>query len=177
VSIHTRPEGINARETFGHWEGDLMLFSNQKDNLITLRERKSRVILAIKNKNKESDPTIENIIKKAKSSGKEIFLSITFDNGGEFARHELITIEIGSNIYFCDPYASYQKGSNEQGNGVIRAELPRSTELWKMSQSNINKMMRDINNRPMELHQGASASDVFKNLVGDMKGGFVALQV
>ncbi len=78
--------------------------------------------------------------------------------------------------YFCDPYASYQKGSVEQGNGVIRVELPRHTNLENVSQKEINALARNINNRPMELHGGLSPSKVFMKMSGNRINGFVALQ-
>ena len=132
--IKQRPEYINNRDIFAHWEGDLMIFSNQKINLITLRERYSRVMLAIKNETKESESTIAKIINKFKMGNKDLFLSCTLDNGGEFARHEKIIKTLNAQTYFCDPYSSYQKGSVEQGNGIIRVELPRNTNLENISQ-------------------------------------------
>lgn len=176
IPIIQRPKEISTRESFGHWEGDLMIFSNQKTNLITLRERKSRVILAIKNDNKIAETTAKNIIKKFRGTNKDFFLSCTLDNGGEFAKHELIADKLNADTYFCDPYASYQKGSIEQGNGVIRVELPRATDLQNMSQSEINVLMKDINSRPMELHEGISPGEIFRMMARDRVSGFVALQ-
>lgn len=174
--IIQRPEEINNREWFWHWEGDLMIFSYQRMNLITLRERISRVIIIIINKTKESEGTAKNIISKFKGDNKELFSSCTFDNGGEFAQHEKIAKALDAQTYFCDPYASYQKGSVEQGNGVIRAELPRHTNLENISQKEINALARNINNRPMELHDGLSPSEVFMKMSGNRINGFVALQ-
>ena len=175
--IKQRPEDINNRDIFAHWEGDLMIFSKQKINLITLRERYSRVMLAIKNETKESESTIAKIINKFKMGNKDLFLSCTLDNGGEFARHEKIIKTLNAQTYFCDPYSSYQKGSVEQGNGIIRVELPRNTDLGNISQRKINSLMRNINNRPMELHDGLSPSEVFMKMCGRTVRGFVALQI
>lgn len=174
--ITQRPKAINDRKNFGHWECDLMIFSNQKINLITLRERTSRLMLSIKNKNKEAKTTAKNITTKFKGNNKDLFLSLTFDNGGEFAQHEKIAKSLDAQTYFCEPYASYQKGSVEQGNGVIRVELPRHTDLESMSQKEINSLMRNINSRPMELHGGLSPSEVFMKMSGNRANGFVALQ-
>jgi len=174
--IIKRPEEINNRESFGHWEGDLMIFSNQKTNLITLRERKSRVMLAFKNDNKLSVTTAQNIIKIFYGKNKNFFLTCTLDNGGEFAKHEMIAAKLGADIYFCEPYASYQKGAVEQGNGTIRVEMPRDTDLENMSQLEINQLMKNINSRPMELHDGASPSEMFRLMSNNQAGGFVALQ-
>lgn len=174
--ISERPKEIDDRSEFGHWEGDLMIFSRQKTNLITLRERKSRIMIAIKNDNKESITTANNIIKTFKGNNKIIFLSCTFDNGGEFAGHQIIAKKLKAKTYFCDPYCSHQKGSVEQGNGVIRVEFPRSVDLSNMSQSEINREMKNINSRPMLLHNGASPSEIFKKLCVNNARGLVALQ-
>ena len=154
-----------------------MIFSNQRINLITLKERKTRVMLAIINKTKEAKTTAKNIITKFKGDNKDLFLSCTLDNGGEFAQHEKIAKLLDAQIYFCDPYASYQKGSVEQGNGVIRVELPRHTDLENISQKEINSLMKNINSRPMELHGGLSPSEVFVQMSGNRANGFVALQI
>ena len=176
VSIHKRPSIIDKREEFGHWEGDLMIFSNTKTNFITLRERVSRFMIVIKNPNKTAEVTAKNIIKTFSGPLKKLIRSCTFDNGGEFAGHERIAKTLDSDIYFCDPYASYQKGTVEQGNGVVRVAYPRSTDIENTSQYLINKTMRHINNRPMVLHNGKSPSEVFSKLVGCDLKGVVALQ-
>lgn len=176
TSISARSQAINDRNEFGHWEGDLMLFSKQSSTLITLRERKSRVMLAVKNTGKEAVETAKRIIKTFLGKNKEYILSCTVDNGGEFTQHEMIAQSLNAEIYFCDPYASYQKGSVEQGNGTIRAELPRKCDFESMTQNEINKLMRGINRRPMALHNGASPSEIFQNICGGNLSGVVALQ-
>jgi len=174
--IKNRPIEINARKEFGHWEGDLMIFSNTNTNLITLRERVSRVIIAIKNSSKHADVTANNIISTFRGTLQELMASLTLDNGGEFAQHELIAEKLMLKTYFCDPYSSWQKGTNEQGNGIVRVEMPRDTDIEKMSQYRINKLLKNINNRPMQLHGDLSPSEIFKKMVGDNLSGVVALQ-
>ena len=175
-SINNRPIEINARKEFGHWEGDLMIFSDTNTNLITLRERVSRVIIAIKNPSKHADVTANNIISVFRGKLQEIISSLTFDNGGEFAQHEMIANKLQIKTYFCDPYSSWQKGTNEQGNGIIRIEMPRHTDIENMSQYRINNMLRNINNRPMQLHDDLSPAEIFKKMAGDDLRGIVALQ-
>jgi IS30 family transposase len=175
-SIKNRPIAINTRKEFGHWEGDLMIFSNTNTNLITLRERVSRVIIAIKNPSKHAEVTAKNIISTFRGTLHPLIASLTLDNGGEFAQHELIAEKLQLKTYFCDPYSSWQKGTNEQGNGIVRVEMPRDTAIDNMSQYRINKMMRNINNRPMQLHSDLSPSEIFRKIVGDDFKGVVALQ-
>ena len=99
--IANRPQEINDRSSFGHFEADLMIFSNTKTNLITLCERKSRCFFVIKNPSKHADITADNIIASCRGSIKEYIGSMTFDNGGEFSRHELIAKKLKLSTYFC----------------------------------------------------------------------------
>ena len=168
VSIHERPEKIDKREEYGHWEGDLVLFTNSDSNLITLRERKSRVFLAIKNQSKHADTTSKNIIKKFKGRKKILIETLTFDNGGEFARHEEIAKALRIDTFFCDPYSSYQKGSVENGNGVLRYDLPRSADIDSLSQKQIDKIVDKINNRPMKCLGFRTPSEVFMENYGQL---------
>lgn len=168
VSIHERPANIDTRDEFGHWEGDLVLFSNSTTNLITLRERKSRVFLAIKNPSKHADVTSKNIIKKFKGRKKILIETLTLDNGGEFAKHEAIAKALRIDTFFCDPYSSYQKGSVENGNGVLRYDLPRSSDIDSLSQKQINKLVDKINNRPMKCLGFKAPSEVFMENYGQL---------
>ena len=168
VSIHERPKNIEERDECGHWEGDLVLFSNSSTNLITLRERKSRVFLAIKNPSKHADTTSKNIIKKFKGRKKILIETLTLDNGGEFARHEDIARALKIDTFFCDPYSSYQKGSVENGNGVLRYDLPRSSNIDSLSQKQIDKIVDKINNRPMKCLDFRTPSEVFMENYGQL---------
>jgi IS30 family transposase len=168
VSIHKRPKEINERIDYGHWEGDLMLFSNQSDNLITLRERKSRFFIAIKNPSKRSDITAENIINKFKGGKKILIQTLTFDNGGEFSKHEKIAKRLKIDTFFCDPYSSYQKGSVENGNGVLRYDLPRNTDIKSLTQKQINKIVDKINNRPMKCLGFYTPAEMFEKNYGSI---------
>lgn len=175
--IKNRPKEIDDRSSFGHMEGDLMIFSKAKTNLITLCERKSRCFFAIKNPSKHADVTANNIISNFRGDMKKLMRSLTLDNGGEFARHELIANKLKLSTYFCEPYSSWQKGTVEQRNGVMRIEMPRDIDIDNMSQKSINKIVRNMNNRPMRLHGNQSPADIFKKYAGDNLKGFVALQV
>ena len=170
VSIHDRPSEINERNSFGHWEGDLMLFSNQSDNLITLRERKSRFFIAIKNPSKRSDITAENISNKFKGRKKILIETLTLDNGGEFSKHGNIAKRLKIDTFFCDPYSSYQKGSVENGNGVLRYDLPRNTDIKSLTQKQIDKIVNKINNRPMKCLGFYTPAEVFRKNYGEIIG-------
>lgn len=163
VSIIERPMKINQKEEFGHWEGDLMLFTKAgtKSNLITLRERVSRYFVAILNPSRHAIETAARINHYFMTQGKSIVNSITFDNGSEFFAHLDIVAQLGISTYFCDPYKSWQKGSVENGNGVLRFELPRTTEIHKFTQKEINKTVMNINRRPMKCLGYRTPEEVF----------------
>jgi len=150
VPISERPEYINDRSDFGHWECDLVMFKKPtKINLITLRERKSRYLIAIKNESKKSVETATNIISYMQQIFDGTVKSITFDNGFEFAEHELIKNKLGIKTYFCDPYKSYQKGAIENANKILREFFPRNYPIDRLMQTTIEKATENINNRPM----------------------------
>jgi len=168
VSIHDRPIEIDKRNTYGHWEGDLVLFSNQSTNLITLRERKSRLFMAIKNPSKHAEITSKNIIRTFKGRKNILIETLTLDNGGEFAKHEEIAKHLRIDTFFCDPYSSYQKGSVENGNGVLRYDLPRNTNIDSLSQKQIDKIVDKINNRPMKCLGYNTPAEIFKQNYGQL---------
>lgn len=159
--INNRPETINTRTEFGHWEGDLMLFKQGiKSNLITLRERKTRVVIAIKNANKTARGTAVNLISMLKNI-KCFIKSITFDQGSEFMKYSWLKDCLGSDIYFCEPASPEQKGSVENGNGVIRVELPRSYNIDVLKQKDINKLTSEINGRPLKCLGYQTPQEIF----------------
>lgn len=148
-----------------------MLFSNCSTNLITLRERKSRFFIAIKNPSKHAEPTSKNIIKKFKGRKNILIETLTLDNGGEFAKHENIAKQLRIDTFFCDPYSSYQKGSVENGNGVLRYDLPKSINIDSLSQKQIDKIVDKINNRPMKCLDFYTPAEIFRKNYGQLVGG------
>lgn len=166
--IGSRSELINSRDEFGHWECDLMIFKQGiKSNLITLRERKSRYLIAIKNENRKADSTAMSIIRTV-SKIRQHVKSITFDQGSEFKKYDWIRSCIGTAIYFCEPSSPYQKGAIENVNGVLRIEYPRSHDIAAEKQLDINRKTREINNRPMKCLDYQSPAEVFYQMTGYM---------
>ena len=161
--INNRPDVINKREEFGHWEGDLMMFKQGiKSNLITLRERKTRFIIAIKNLNKTASGTALTLISTIKNI-KQHIKSITFDQGSEFVKYQWIKDCIDTDIYFCKPASPYQKGAVENANGVIRAELPREYDIAKLRQKHIAELISEINCRPLKCLNYKTPQEMFTN--------------
>ncbi len=165
--INNRPDVINKREEFGHWEGDLMMFKQGiKGNLITLRERKTRFIVAIKNIDKTASGTALTLISTVKTIKKHL-KSITFDQGSEFKKYEWINECFNTKIYFCKPASPYQKGTVENGNGVIRAELPRNYDIAKLKQKHLSKLIEEINNRPLKCLEYKTPQEMFQHSIGN----------
>jgi IS30 family transposase len=150
-SIHIRPEQINSRETFGHWEGDLMVGKNCKSQVLTLLERKSRFFIIAKLDSKKADLTgqkISDIVMKLKAKGMVSFDSLTLDNGTEFNDFMLLEKQLGIPIYFCDPYASWQKGAVENSNGIARRTIPKKSDFNDYTDDDINNLMWNMNTTP-----------------------------
>lgn len=152
------------RKDFGHWECDLVVFKKGvKTNLITLRERQTRYMIAIKNENREAAGTALALINTVKMI-KPYMKSITFDQGSEFKRYTWIKECLGTDIYFCEPGSPYQKGSVENGNGMIRIELPRTYPIDELKQKNITALVRNINNRPLKCLNYKTPTELFNQL-------------
>ena len=148
ISIHERPQYIDERKRYGDWESDSVIFSKQKTILSVQSERKSKLIRMHKAPDKTAEETANALVKTAESLPKELFLTITFDNGTEGAQHTKIKKEYDVDTYFCDPFASWQKGGVENANKLIRYYLPRSTDLSKLTDRDIYDIQEKLNNRP-----------------------------
>ena len=161
LNISTRPEAVNTRQEFGHWECDLMMFERgKKANIITLVERLTRYSIGIRNENKQAIPTMLAIIKRL-NGFKSIIKSITFDQGSEFVKYQWLAECIDTNIYFCDAASPHQKGSIENRNGVIRTLFPRDFDILSVSQRSLDKVISGINERPMKCLNYQAPKDLF----------------
>ena len=154
ISIHNRSKHINNRTHYHHWEADLMLFKGTKHNLITAVERKSRYLIIINNPDgKKAKPVAEHL---AKAIAPYKPKSITLDNGLEFAKHK----QLPAQTFFCDPYSSWQKGSVENANGLIRKFLPKSYN-GPITQEILDNIQHLINNRPRKILGYKTPADLF----------------
>ncbi|MDE2026382.1 MAG: IS30 family transposase, partial [Patescibacteria group bacterium] len=151
ISIHARPEAINKREDIGHWEGDLIIGKYHKSQVLNLHERKSRFIVIERLSSKKAivvNHKIDEIGHKLKKKGKIPFLSLTLDNGNEFSEFQCLQKSLGIDVYFCDPYASWQKGGVENANGIIRRTIPKRSDFDKYSDQDINDLMVSVRLTP-----------------------------
>jgi len=146
-SIHERPEAVMGREKLGDWEADLM-FCRRSQPVLVLHERASRFTLAAKLAGKSAAETAATLMAIFKRLAPELKGSITFDNGSEFARHGLLASVSGMTTWFCDAYASWQKGSVENTNGRLRRHLPRQLDLDTVSQADLQEIVLSLNLTP-----------------------------
>jgi len=146
-AISERPVHIEERRQIGHWEGDTLIGKSHKQAIISLVERKSGYAVLAKVKNKTADLVSSAIIDRLKPIQNTV-RTLTYDNGKEFANHATIDKALGSTSYFADPYSSWQRGSNENLNGLIRQYIPKSRPLSTVSHAELAKIESLLNNRP-----------------------------
>lgn len=147
VSIRERPASAEDRAVPGHWEGDLIAGSKQSF-IATLVERHSRYVMMMKVPGKEAAQVRDALIKHSKKLPKELYKSLTWDRGLEMAKHTEFTLATDVQVYFCDPYSPWQRGSNENTNRLIRQYLPKGIDLSVYSQAKLNAIARQLNERP-----------------------------
>lgn len=165
ISIHQRPLVVDERARYGDWESDSVIFSKQKTILSVQSERKSKLIRMHKAENKTAEETKYALIKTVESLPGELFKTMTFDNGGEGAKHVEIKKEYGVETYFCDPFSSWQKGGVENANKLIRQYLPRKTDISKLTDRDIYEIQEKLNNRPRKCLNYLSSNEVINNVV------------
>jgi IS30 family transposase len=147
VSIRERPASIEDRAVPGHWEGDLIAGSNNT-HIATLVERKTRYVMLAKVNSRDTETVIKALIKQSKKLPKELYKSLTWDRGKELAGHKEFSLATNIKVYFCDPRSPWQRGSNENTNGLLRQYFPKRTDLSVHSQAHLNKVARQLNERP-----------------------------
>lgn len=147
VSIRERPAEIEDRAVPGHWEGDL-LSGTHNSHIATLVERTSRFTLLVKVKRKDTQTVVAAVIKQVNRLPLELRRSLTWDRGTEMAQHQAFSVATDVKVYFCDPQSPWQRGTNENTNGLLRQYFPNGTNLSTYSQADLNKVARQLNARP-----------------------------
>ena len=148
VSIQERPASVEIRGRFGHWEGDSLVSRKSMEALNTLVERKSRLVFITRLDRKTAEKTSAAVIERLGRLPEKARQTLTLDNGTENAAHERITEAVATKCYFARPYASWQRGTNENANGLIRWYLPKGTDFGKITDEELTRIESLINQRP-----------------------------
>lgn len=147
VSISERPATAEDRAVPGHWEGDLLCGSGNSQ-IATLVERHTRYVMLVKVGSKDTETVTNALIKNARKMPQELYKSLTWDRGKEMADHKRFTMATDIQVYFCDPQNPWQRGTNENTNGLLRQYFPKGTDLSAYSQAKLNAVARRLNERP-----------------------------
>ncbi len=147
VSIRARPASVEDRAIPGHWEGDL-LAGTIDSQVGTLVERQSRYVLLVRLPTKAAPAVTAALARQIRTLPATLRRSLTWDRGRELAAHRQFTVATDVQVYFCDPHSPWQRGSNENTNGLLRQYLPRGTDLSGYSQAALNRIARELNERP-----------------------------
>jgi len=164
VSIRERPAEVEDRAVPGHWEGDLVFGSNNSQ-IATLVERHTRYVMLARVKSKDTETVINALIKQAHKLPRELYKSLTWDRGKEMADHKRFSLATDVDVYFCDPQQPWQRGSNENTNGLLRQYFPKGMDLSNIHQNRLNAVARQLNERPRETLQFYSPAEKFNECV------------
>jgi IS30 family transposase len=164
VSISERPASIEDRAVPGHWEGDL-LCGSKNSYIVTLVERHSRYVMLARIPSRHTQTVIDALIRQAKKLPDELYKSLTWDRGHELADHKRFSMETNISVFFCDPQSPWQRGSNENTNRLLRQYFPRQTDLAPYSQAELNKVARQLNQRPRKTLDFQSPAERFNECV------------
>jgi IS30 family transposase len=167
VSISERPVEVEDRAVPGHWEGDLVFGSNNSQ-IATLVERHTRYVMLARVKRKDTETVIDALIKQAHKLPRELYKSLTWDRGKEMADHQRFSLATDIKVYFCDPQHPWQRGSNENTNGLLRQYFPKGMDLSNVHQNRLNAVARRLNERPRETLNFETPAERFNQCVASI---------
>jgi IS30 family transposase len=167
VSIRERPAEAEDRALPGHWEGDLVMGSNNSQ-IATLVERHTRYVMLARVKSKDTKTVIDALIKQAHKLPRELYKSLTWDRGKEMADHKRFSLATDIDVYFCDPQSPWQRGSNENTNGLLRQYFPKGMDLSNIHQNRLNAVARRLNGRPRKTLYYRTPAERFNQYVASI---------
>lgn len=147
VSIRERPAEVEDRAVPGHWEGDLLM-GGVDSRIATLVERRSHFVMLVRLGAKTSDDVVAALARQVKQLPKQMQASLTWDRGSELTSHAKFTLATNVKVYFCDPQSPWQRGSNENTNGLLRQYFPKGAAFAHVTQAQLNAVARELNSRP-----------------------------
>jgi transposase, IS30 family len=165
LSIEERPHEVADRAMPGHWEGDLILGKHQRTALGTLVERTTRYTILVPLNAKDATSVRKAYAKELRSLPREITKTLTYDQGKEMSEHKQFTIDTGITIYFAHPGSPWERGTNENTNGLLRQYFPKGTEFNKVSTREIKRVQRELNDRPRAVLHWQKPTEVINHLV------------
>ena len=168
LSIEERPKEVADRIIPGHWEGDLIIGKNNRSALGTLVERTSRTTILVPVKNREAETVAKAFAKEARKLPQQMKLSMTYDQGREMAAHKLFTNISGIKVYFAHPRSPWERGTNENTNGLIRQFFPKGTDFHKVTRYEVKKVQDLLNGRPRQALGFQKPYEVFNQLINNV---------
>lgn len=165
LSIEERPAEVADRIVPGHWEGDLLIGKNRQSALGSLVERTTRTTILVPLKNRTAETVRKAFAKEAKKLPAEMRLSMTYDQGREMAEHQLFTQDTQMQVYFAHPASPWERGTNENTNGIIRQFFPKGTDFSKISRREVKQVQHLLNGRPRKVLDWATPYEVFNLLL------------
>ena len=175
TSIALRPPEVAARIVPGHWEGDLIKGAFNRSSVGTLVERISRYVMLVKLDGNSAEDVLAGFKRRLQSIPASLRKTMTYDQGSEMALHETLAADLKIDIFFCDPHSPWQRGSNENANGLVREFLPKGMDLSQVSHQQLTAIEHALNHRPRRILNYHSPHEVFSTLTSDFIAG-VALQ-
>lgn len=167
VSISERPATAEDRAVPGHWEGDL-LCGNRSSQIATIVERQTRYLMLVKVASKDAETFANALVKNARKLPQELYKSLTWDRGTEMAGHKRFTLATDIQVYICDPRSPWQRGTNENTNGLLRQYFPKGTDISTYSQAKLNAVARKLNERPRKTLNYETPAQQFHQLVASI---------
>ena len=164
ISISERPASVEDRAVPGHWEGDL-LFGDRSSQIATLVERQTRYVMLVKVDATDTETVVNALIKHARKLPQELYKSLTWDRGHEMAAHKRFTLATDIKVYFCDPQNPWQRGTNENTNGLLRQYFPKGVDISGYSQVRLNAVARKLNERPRKTLDFRTPAEMYNEVV------------